>query len=170
MLEGAMSELTETVAKRLAKLFSLLGSSHDGEVLSAARAMKRLLESGRLSFPDIAIVIESCNGAIEERKYSDSDAEIIFARGVEKGRVEEERRQKPPPEFYDADGRPRYDQIALFCQANKDRLRPHIPGRFNEHEFVDDMAGKMTWQQPTERQAKVLISIFVKLGGHSEPN
>ena len=40
-----------------------------------------------LAFNDIATVIENCNGEIEGLRYSDSDAEIIFARGVEKGRA-----------------------------------------------------------------------------------
>jgi hypothetical protein len=82
----AMSALNEPVAKRIAILFRLLSSEHDGEVLNAARAMKRLLAAERLSFHDIATVIESCNGEIEERKYSDADAEIIFARRRQRSR------------------------------------------------------------------------------------
>ena len=63
----------------------MLSSDFDGEALNAVAAMKRLFKAERLTFHDIATVIESCNGEIEERKYSNSDAEIIFNRGVEKG-------------------------------------------------------------------------------------
>jgi hypothetical protein len=38
---------------RLARLLGMLGSDHDGEVVAAARAIKRLLESKGLSFADL---------------------------------------------------------------------------------------------------------------------
>jgi hypothetical protein len=74
------------------------------------------------------------------------------------------RRQQPPPEFYDADGYPRWKEIALFCQRNIARLRDE-----REKEFVNDMAGKMTWHEPTERQGKWLFASFVRLGGKYDP-
>jgi hypothetical protein len=156
-----MSALNEPVAKRFAKLFRLLASDFDGEVLSAVRRMGQQLAAEGLSFNDIAIVIENANGEIEERKYSDTDAEIIFARGVQKGREEEARNRQPddPPEFYDADGSRRWDAIALFCQKHHQRLRPAEQG------FVDDMAGSTMWREPMEKQAKWLLSIFIRLGG-----
>jgi len=152
--------LDEPVAKRIATLFRLLSSDFEGEVLGAVAAMKRLFKAEGLSFHDIATVIASCNGAIEERKYSDADAEIIFARGVEKGRAEEANKQKAPPEFCDEDGRPRWNEIALYCQRNSSRLRSE-----GERNFINDMAGNTLWREPTARQAKWLFAIFVKLGG-----
>jgi hypothetical protein len=124
----AMSTLNEPVAKRIATLFRLLSSDFEGEILGAVAAMKRLFAAEGLAFHDIATVIESCNGEIEERKYSDRDAEIIFTRGVEKGRAEQVRTQAGSPEFYDADGHPRWNAIALFCQQNHQRLRPAEQG------------------------------------------
>ena len=118
-----MSTLNEPVAKRIAKLFRLLASDFDGETLAAARRMKQLLAIEGLSFNDIATVIENCNGEIEEKKYSDTDAEIIFTKGVEKGRAEEARKREAPPEFYDADGQPRWYEIAVYCQQNSAQLR-----------------------------------------------
>ena len=159
-----MNALNEPVAKRVAKLFRLLASNFDGEVLSAVRRMSQQLTAEGLSFNDIATVIENANGVIEERKYSDQDAEIIFARGVQKGREEEARNRRPdhPPEFYDADGRPRWDAVALFCQKHHQRLRPAEQG------FVDDMASNTMWREPTEKQAKWLLSIFTRLGGRRQ--
>jgi hypothetical protein len=118
-----MSTLNEPVAKRIAKLFRLLASDFDGETLAAARRMKQLLAVEGLSFNDIATVIENANGEIEEKKYSDTDAEIIFTKGVEKGRAEEARKREAPPEFYDTDGRPRWYEIAVYCQQNSAQLR-----------------------------------------------
>jgi hypothetical protein len=160
----AMSTLNEPVAKRIAKLFRLLASDFEGEVLSAARRMKQQLAGEGLSFNDIATVIENANGEIEEKKYSDADAEIIFARGMEKGRVEEARKQQAPPEFYDTDGHPRWNAIALFCQKHTARLHSDW-----EREFISDMAGKTLWREPSEKQAKHLLAIFVRLGGHYDP-
>jgi hypothetical protein len=161
-----MSSLNEPVAKRIAKLFRrLMSSEFDGEVLNAVQAMRQLLLAEGLSFHDIATVIESCNGEIEDRKYSDADAKIIFDRGVEKGRVEEARRRDLPPEFYDADGQPRWNEIALFCRKNFAQLRSEW-----EREFITDMAGKTLWQQPSQKQAKHLLGIFIRLGGIYEPN
>jgi hypothetical protein len=153
-----MRALNQPVAQRIGTLFRLLASDWEGEVLGAVAAMKRLFAAERLTFHDIATVIENANGEIEERKYSDSDAEIIFARGVEKGRAEG-RQHQDPPEFYDIDGQPRWNAIALFCQQQHQRLRPMERG------FVDDMAGNTMWRAPTARQAKWLLSIFIRLGG-----
>ena len=89
----------------------------------------------------------------------------IFVRGVEKGRAEEAQRRDLPPEFYDADGQPRWNEIALFCRKNVAQLRSEW-----EREFITDMAGKTLWQQPSQKQAKHLLGIFIRLGGVYEPN
>jgi hypothetical protein len=156
-----MSALDEPVAKRIAKLVRLLASDFDGEVLNAARRMKQQLMNEGLSFNDIATVIENANGEIEDWKYSDTDAEIIFNRGVEKGREEESRKKEQivPSDYYDEDGRPRWNAIALLCQKNHDRLRPP------EQEFVDDMVGSTMWREPSEKQGRWLLTIFLRLGG-----
>lgn len=159
-----MSALNETLAKRIATLFRLLSSDFDGEVLGAVGAMKRLFKSEGLTFHDIAMVIENCNGEIEERKYSDADAEIIFSRGVEKGRAEEARKKEHilPEDFYDEAGEPKWNAIALFCQSHADAKRRLTAW---EQEFVDDMTGKTLVRSPTEKQAKYLLAAFYKLGG-----
>ena len=153
-----MSTLNEPVAKLISKIFRRLASDFEGEQLNAVAAMKRLFASEGLSFSDIATVIENASGEIEELKFSEGDMDIAFKKGMEKGRVEEARKQQAPPEFYDDCGRPRWNAIALFCQQQQ-RLRP------NEKEFVDDMAAQTMWREPTEKQAKWILSIFIRLGG-----
>jgi hypothetical protein len=160
-----MTALNETLARRIANLFRRLNSEFDGEVLATVAAMKRLFATTGLSFNDLATVIENCDGEIEERRYSDKDAQVIFARGVEKGRAEEARNRQAPPEFYDEAGLPRWNEIALYCQRNEARLR----GEW-ERTFVNDMAGKTLLREPIEKQAKHLLAIFIKLGGHYDPN
>jgi hypothetical protein len=161
----AMSTLNEPVAKRIAKLFRLLASDFDAEALNAARRMKQLLAAEGLSFNDIATVIENANGEIEEKKYSDSDAEIIFTKGVEKGRAEEARKREAPPEFYDIDGSPRWYEIAVYCQQNSTQLRNEW-----ERNFANDIPGRIIkFGKPTEKMIPHLLAIFVKLGGHYDP-
>jgi hypothetical protein len=146
------------LAKRIGASIRLLASDIDRT--SAINGLLRLLPSAALTFNDLAVLIENCDGQIEERKYSDSDAEIIFAKGQEKGRKEEARKQTAPPEFYDTEGQPRWQAIAVFCQNNIARLRSEW-----ERTFINDMAGNTLWRQPTPKQAKHLLAIFVKLGG-----
>ncbi|WP_028164088.1 hypothetical protein [Bradyrhizobium elkanii] len=149
--------LTETTAKRIATLFRMLSSEYPGEILGAVAAMKRLFANEGLSFHEIANVIESCNGEIEERKYSDADAEIIFQRGVEKGRSEQ---QPPPLDYYEEDGSPRWHEIALFCRNNTAKLKGDW-----EQEFITDMVSRTLVKTLTPRQQKFLFAIFVRLGG-----
>ena len=153
------------LTKHIGQIFGLmLGSNSDCESANAASALRRLVESEGVSVSDLTTIIENCDGRIEERKYSDADVEIIFKRGKERGRAEEATKQQAPPEFYDADGHPRWSEVALFCQRNIGRLRDE-----REKEFVNDMTGKLTWREPTERQSRWLFSIFVKLGGKYDP-
>jgi hypothetical protein len=154
-----MSALNEPSAKRFATLFRLLASDFDGEVLSVVRRMKQQLAAEGLSLNDIAAVIENANGEIEERKYSDADAEIIFARGVEKGRAEQARKPPLASDFYDEDRHPRWNAMAMFCLERRERMRS------NELQFVEDMAGRTLSYEPSEKQGRWLLAIFIKLGG-----
>jgi hypothetical protein len=152
------------LAKRVSKLVRLMGSNFEGEAMAAVTGLRRLLASEGL-FNDLATLIENCDGQIEEKKYSDADAENIFNRGINRGRAEEAQRRELPPEFYDTDGQPRWNEIALFCLKHVAQLRNDW-----ERDFVTDMAGKTLWRQPSPKQAKHLLAIFIRLGGVYEPN
>ena len=155
-----MGALNEPIARRIATLFRLLGSDFDGEVLGAVAAMKRLFAAEGLSFNDIATVIGNGNGEIEERKYSDSDVEIIFARGVEKGRAES-RGRSLSASYFNEDGEPRWAEIAKFCHEHP-ALRSLKP---NEQEFIDELQAKLRWRSPSRAMGGFALSIFWKLGG-----
>jgi hypothetical protein len=153
------------LAKRIGKLIRLLGSNFEGEAIGAASGLRRLAQSEGLAFNDLATLIENCDGQIEEKKYSDADAEVIFARGAEKGRAEEARKREAPPEFYDADGQPRWYEIAMYCQQNRTQLRDEW-----ERNFANDIPSRIIkYGRPTERMIPHLLAIFVKLGGHYDP-
>jgi hypothetical protein len=157
-----MTALNEATAKRIAKLIRLLSSESDGEVANTVRAIKRVFDVEGLSFHDIATVIESCNGEIEERKYSDADAKIIYERGLAKGRAEQSGNLQNL-EFFDGD-QPRWYEIAVHCQRNAARLRSQW-----EKEFVADIAGKVLRTEPSLKQARCILKIFVKLRGQCDP-
>jgi hypothetical protein len=86
-----MSTLDEPSAKQIPKLFRLLALDFDGELLNAARRMKQLLAAEQLSFNDIKTEIDDCHDEVEERKYSDGDAKIIFDRGLPQANHERSR-------------------------------------------------------------------------------
>jgi hypothetical protein len=150
------------LSRRIGKLVRRMGSNFEGEVIAAATALRRVQEAEGFTFNVLANVIES----IEERKYSDKDAKIIFMRGEEKGRREESDKQQAPPEFYDVDGSPRWYEIAVFCKDNKDRLRSEWERNFVTDDFI---GGIIKFGKPTERQVPYLMGIFVKLGGYFDP-
>src|SRR5215471_3422743 len=90
---GGMSTLNEPAAKRIGKLVRMFGATEE-EAQVAVLKLRILLSEAKLSFNDIATVIENGNGEIEQLKYSDQDAELIFARGIEEGRKQAEYRTR----------------------------------------------------------------------------
>ncbi len=155
-----MSALNEPTAKRIGKLVRMFGSPFENERHVALSKLRTLLGEERLAFSDIAVVIENADGEIEQLKYSESDAERIFAKGVEKGRKENAGRALSA-KFFDDDGEPCWSEIAKFCESNPARtsLKP------NEQEFIDEMPAKLRWRSPTRPMGGFLLSIFWKLGG-----
>jgi hypothetical protein len=147
--------MDEPTAKRIGKLLRLLGSNQDGEVLAAVAALKRICESENLSFHDISAMVEKDG----ELRFSEDEAKSIYQEGYDRGE-EQGRKQSEHEvtEFHDADGRPRWHAIAMYCQEKRD----HLDSR--HHEFIDDMAGLTVWRVPTPKQGKYLLSLFFKLG------
>jgi hypothetical protein len=143
------------LATRAGKFLRLvLDGGNDNLTLVAAEKLRRLLQS------------ENCDLArqLETKFYDDADATKIFKRGREREREEISRQPQAPPEYYDADGFPRWDEIALFCQRliAQGMKRAKNPG---EEQFINEMAGKMMFRQPTRPQGEWLFDIFIRFGG-----
>ena len=141
-------------SKRAAKFVRLLGSSVEGEQLSALRRLGEFLQSEGLTFNDLGT-------AVQDKQYTVDEARLIYAQGKKKGLVEEARKQQET-EYFDIDGQPQWYEIAIFCQENSNS------GKLSEweREFVSDMPSKMIrFGQPTEKQGRCLLGIFIKLGG-----
>jgi hypothetical protein len=158
-----MSTLGREDAKRIsAVLKRMLSSDFDGEVYASVQALKQVLARAGLSCHELAVAIENYGEAgvseIQQRKYTDADAEIIFQRGIEKGRKEYAGRILSV-RFFDDDGEPRWLEIATYCQNDpaKLALKP------NEQQFIDEMPAKLRWRSPTAPMGGFLLSIFWKL-------
>jgi hypothetical protein len=143
---------------RLANLIRMLGSEHEGEVIAAHGALKRLLASRGIGFTDLGDGIEKlATGGLEE-----SEMKRLFKAGYEKGLTDSTRKQAEEQIVYGQrlDGSHDWEAIALYCQHEKARLDA------KHHQFIDDMAGRAAWgREPSPRQGAYLISLFRQLGG-----
>jgi len=148
-----MSADKKTLEQRIAMVIRLLASDKDGEILAATAALKRTLASAGTDINGLAHGIENLGKSTvvpDEIKKKIWDAAVQHT----------ENRLHGADDFINADGKPTWEAVALFCQRNKQRLRPQT------HEFVDKMASQTVWdQEPTEKQHKYLFALFLQLGG-----
>jgi hypothetical protein len=139
----------EPVADRIGKLLKLLSSPRDGEVLGAARAILRTLEGAGADIHELA-------ARVEGGKLSTADMQRIYDAAFADGRRAAEATQ-PADAWQDVE--PNWQEIATECRDRGDgRLTPR------EHEFVNDMVRWTVYRKPSEKQAKWLHSIYVRLG------
>ena len=139
---------TEPVAEKVGKLLRLLSSPIDGEVLGAARALLRTLTSNGLDMHTLA-------ERVERNGFNKDEAQRLYQAGFQDGLAQGEYRAAT---FRNMDGTPTWHEMAVWCAQQADRLREQ------ERKFVNDMAGRTVWCEPTEKQAKWLKSIYYRLG------
>jgi hypothetical protein len=146
------------LANRIGVAIRMMASPYDGEAAGATYGLRRLLPNEGLAFSDLAVLVENCNGAIEEKKYSDVDCQLAFERGVKKGR-KECGGCRLSADYFDDDGEPRWLEMTKYCLSNpaKTSLKP------NEQEFLDELPAKLRWRTPTPPMGGFLLSIFWKL-------
>jgi hypothetical protein len=161
-----MAALDETTAKRIAKLVRMFGSPSPEEANVALLKLRTLCVQENLSFNDLGTVIENANGEIEQLKYSDADMASVANRMRERGRQEGYEKAQAekglPPEFYDADGTPRWYAIADFTA----KFPPKFKSGF-EQEFVEGTPDKMlNFGAPrSAKQARIILGFFRRVGG-----
>jgi hypothetical protein len=145
-----------TVEQRLGTFVRMLASAQDGEVIAAARAITRTLESAGSDIHALAERNEKPSG----NGMTEAEMKKIFDAGYATGVRTAEKQHQGINDFSNTDGKPNWDAVALFLQRNKTRLD------VKHHNFVDDMASRTAWgREPTERRHKYLHSLFFKLGG-----
>jgi hypothetical protein len=148
-----VSDRRTTPEQKLGTFIRLLASEQDGEALAAARAIVRTLKATGADIHTLAERVENANGG----KLNEAEMNKLYRAGYEAGMRAVENRSTG--DFHNVDGTPNWHEIARFCQQNNNRLRE------NERQFVNDMASRSVWREPTEKQAKWLKSIFYRLGG-----
>jgi hypothetical protein len=132
------------------------GGASGGERINAAAMLARLAGKDRNQLVEALLsgMIKKPNGALSE-----TDAKRIYDAGFHDGLRKAENGQHGSGTFRNVDGTPSWNEIALWCQRRSEQLRE------NERQFIDDMASRTVWREPTERQGMWLMSIFYRLGG-----
>jgi hypothetical protein len=161
LLAVAVNAQNKTYEQRLADLVRRLGTEHDGEIIATVRALGRTLASRGLTFTDLGDGIEKlATGGLTQ-----GEMERIRDTSYAKGVADTERRFAEGQAVYGLrpDGSHDWEEIALQCQRQKDRLEAR------HRQFIDDMASRMTWgREPTsEKQGKYLLSLFRQIGGRT---
>jgi hypothetical protein len=150
-----MNDVLTPIAAKLAACIRMLSSDKDGDVVNAARGLVRMLKGAGADVHVLAERIEKPNGG----ELTDAEMRKLFDAGYQAGVRAVESRQHGNGDFHNVDGLPAWNEIALFCQQNIDRVRE------SERKFVNDMASQTVWHEPSKKQAKWLRSIFYRLGG-----
>jgi hypothetical protein len=152
----------DSLIKRFLGMFRRLASAYEGERVAAAHAIYRFCTSAEgISISDLALMFEGADHETKEKKYTDEDAAAIYARGIEKGR-DENRGVVLSADYFNADGEPRWAEIARFCHESPVflTLKP------NEQDVIENTPTRLarygSLTRPTEG---FLLSIFWKLGG-----
>jgi hypothetical protein len=149
LLGDVMTDALAPIATKLARCVRLLSSDKGGEIVAAAHAIKRTLKSAGADIHALAERIEKPNGS----GLTEADMKKLYDAGFSAGVREAENRRYGSTEFHNVDGTPHWHEIALFCQQHNERLT------VKEEPFVNDMAARTVWREPTEKQAKWLKSI-----------
>jgi len=150
-----MSDLLAPIATRLATFVRLLSSDKEGEIVAAARAINRTLRDVGTDIHILAEHIENSNDC----DLTEAEMRKLYDAGYSDGRRDAENKQFGSTDFRNVDGTPYWHQLALYCQQQGNLLRSKEPT------FVNDMAARTVWCEPTVKQGKWLLSIFLRLGG-----
>jgi len=155
MLEQAVTDNLAPITGKLGKMIRMLASDCDGDVIAAARAIRRTLRGEGLDIHALAEGIEEPNGGA----LTEAEMRKLYDAGYDAGLRAAEDKHHGAADFANVDGTLSWHQMALWCQRHSSRLRA------KEQEFVNDMASRTVWREPTQRQGRWLKSIFYRLGG-----
>jgi hypothetical protein len=150
-----MTDALAPIVNKLAACIRMLSSDKDGDVINAAHGIVRILKGAGIDIHALADRVEKPNGGA----LTDAEMNKLYSAGYQDGMRATENRQRGNGDFHNVDSTPSWHEIARYCQQNNNRLRP------NEQTFINDMAARSVWREPTEKQAKWLRSIFFRLGG-----
>jgi hypothetical protein len=130
-----------------------LTSNQDGEVEATAHALVRVLKSaGNDTIHELA-------ERIEKSGFTQAEMQKLFNAGYDAGVRAAEAKLHGGDDFHDIGGKPTPEGMTLYCQQRGNRLSER------EREFIDGLAGRVVYREPSEKQLKWLVSIYRRLGG-----
>jgi hypothetical protein len=149
-----MTDALTPMVGKLAACIRLLSSNRDGDVVAAAHGLMRLLKGVGVDVHALADRIANGGDGLTE-----AEMKKLYNAGYAAGVYAVESKQQG--DFYDVDGSPlpSWHRMARYCQQRGERLRS------KEQTFVDEMAARTVYREPTEKQGRWLRSIYHKLGG-----
>jgi hypothetical protein len=150
-----MTDPLAPIAGKLARCIRMLSSDKDGDVISAARGIMRTLRGAGADIHTLADRLEKPNGGA----LTDAEMKKLYDAGFAAGARATENKFHGDDDFRDANVTPTWHDMATWCQRHSARLGSR------EREFIDQMAERTVWREPTEKQGKWLKSIWHRLGG-----
>jgi hypothetical protein len=150
-----MTDALAPIAAKLATFVRVLSSDKEGEIVAAAHAIKRTLKAAGTDIHTLAERIEKPNG----ENLTEAEMKKLYDAGYSAGQRDAENKRFSSTDFHNLDGTPNWHQMALYCQQHSNLLRCQEPT------FINDIASRTVWGEPTEKQAKWLRSIFHRIGG-----
>ena len=158
-----MSPGPTTLESRLAQIIRLTCSDREGEVISAIHAIVRTLKAaGTDKIHALADRVEKPIGKPKGNAFNEAEARRLYNEGYAAGVRAAESKHHGASDFHGIDGKPNWEDVALFCQQEKRRLDAR------HHEFIDDMACRTVYgREPTEKQHKYLHSFSSNLARKS---
>jgi hypothetical protein len=139
VLETAVTDTLAPIINKLAACIRMLSSDKDGDIVNAARGIVRMLKGADTDIHALAERVEQPSGGLTE-----AEMKKLYDAGYAAGVHAVENKQHGSVDFHNVDGT---------------RLRE------NERDFINDMASRTVWREPTPKQEKWLRSIFFRLGG-----
>jgi hypothetical protein len=153
-------------AKKAADVIRRLLSDHDGEIVAAVHALKRLFDIHLLAKQVEGINSGKANGELTEddQKKIAAKIEEAYANGYADGVRTAENKQHSTGSFRNTDGTPDWREVALYVQREKHQMRRLSDW---ENEFIDDMASRTVRPnyEPSVKQHRQLHRLFLQLGG-----
>ena len=153
-----MTDALAPIVSKLAACIRMLSSDKDGDVINAARGLVRMLKGAGADIHVLADRVERPNGG----KLTDAEMRKLYDRGYQDGVRAAENKFHGNEDFRDANTTPTWHDMAKFCQRRSARLG------CRERDFIDQMAERTVWRDPTERQGQWLKGIWHRLGGGRE--
>ena len=149
-----MTDAIAPIADKLKRCIRLLASDRDGEIVAAARALNRTLQSAGLDLRAFADRVTQTNGLDKAQMQKIYDVDHAAGR-----RAAEKELAGRMFQNVDASAEPSWFEIASECRAHPQMIRSD-----RERQFVNDMCRRLVHGgTPSEKQNAWLRKIYARV-------